>query len=356
MLQQGHISKKIQSDPDQMKTRILTLYLVWILTGIKPVNAQDIHFSQWSRMGILYNPAAAGHFDGDIRSGGIYRSQWSSVTVPYRTAAFFIDAPVSSFKEKLPKNLGAGVLIHHDVAGDGILRRLSARLSVSYRKSLNSDSIHFFSGGVSWGFGHRNIDFSRLRFDNQFDGDAFDPAALSGENFVSPTTTWNDLGFGFSWERLGESTNWIFGLGMLHLNRPKDPFAGGNERRPVLSQYNLAVQHDLTDNIRLIPQMSVMLQSGAAEYLIGTEVRMLQGENTLQSTAAGLAIHYRLKDAIVPALYLYRGKFSYAISYDINVSDLRNASNSRGGPEISIIYSSRKIKPDTQRRVICPVY
>lgn len=339
-----------------MKTRLLILYLVWISTGIKPVKAQDIHFSQWSRMGILYNPAAAGHFDGDIRSGGIYRSQWSSVTVPYRTAAFFMDAPLNFFKKEIPKQFGAGMLIHHDVAGDGILRRLSARLSASYRRALNTDSVHFFSGGISFGFGHRNIDFSRLRFDNQFDGDAFDPAALSGENFVSPTKTWSDLGFGLSWERMGISTNWIFGIGMLHLNRPQDPFAGGNERRPVLSQYNLIVQHVLTENIRLIPQISVMLQSGAAECLIGTEFRILQEEHTLQSTAAGLGFHYRWNDAIIPALYLYRGKFSYAISYDINVSDLRNASNSRGGPEISIIYSSRKIKPDTQRRVICPVY
>ncbi|MFM9056562.1 MAG: PorP/SprF family type IX secretion system membrane protein, partial [Bacteroidota bacterium] len=290
-----------------MKTRQLIPFLLWILAGILPVRAQDIHFSQWSRMGILYNPASAGHFDGDIRSGGIYRSQWSSVTVPYRTAAFFMDAPLGFFNDELPKAWGAGLLIHHDVAGDGILRRLSARLSASYRRSLSTDSVHFLSGGMAFGFGHRNIDFTRLKFDIQFDGDAFDPAAVSGENFVSPTTTWSDLGFGISWERFGESTNWMFGLGLLHLNRPRDPFAGGTERRPVLSQYNLVVQHALTDNLRLIPQMSIMLQSGAAECLVGTEVRLLQSENTPQSTAAGLGLHYRWKDAIVPALYLYRG-------------------------------------------------
>ena len=48
--------------------------------------AQDLNFSQFYELPLLRNPALAGIFIGDIRIQSVYRNQWQSVTVPYRTS------------------------------------------------------------------------------------------------------------------------------------------------------------------------------------------------------------------------------------------------------------------------------
>ena len=47
--------------------------------------AQDIHFSQFYENGILRNPALTGIFSGDYKAGVNYRTQWSSISVPFQT-------------------------------------------------------------------------------------------------------------------------------------------------------------------------------------------------------------------------------------------------------------------------------
>lgn len=55
------------------------------------VHAQDIHFSQYYSAPLTINPALTGGFAGDYRAGVNYRSQWVSVTVPYRTFDIYGD-------------------------------------------------------------------------------------------------------------------------------------------------------------------------------------------------------------------------------------------------------------------------
>src|SRR5687767_14196165 len=50
--------------------------------------SQDIHFSQFFETPLLRNPSLAGIFTGDLRLQMVYRTQWSSVTVPYQTGSF----------------------------------------------------------------------------------------------------------------------------------------------------------------------------------------------------------------------------------------------------------------------------
>src|SRR5688500_14821174 len=53
--------------------------------------AQDMHFSQFFEAPLLRNPALAGIFTGDLRVQGVYRTQWGSLTVPYRTGSFDLE-------------------------------------------------------------------------------------------------------------------------------------------------------------------------------------------------------------------------------------------------------------------------
>ena len=62
--------------------------------------AQDIHFSQYTGSILNVNPAFTGLFDGDYRVNGIYRSQWSSVPVPYSTISIAVDGRFKTKKMK----------------------------------------------------------------------------------------------------------------------------------------------------------------------------------------------------------------------------------------------------------------
>lgn len=63
-----------------------------MLLGASAGVAQDIHFSQFFNVPMGLNPGCIGQFDGDYRAHGVFRQQWRSVTVPYRTFGLGGDA------------------------------------------------------------------------------------------------------------------------------------------------------------------------------------------------------------------------------------------------------------------------
>jgi hypothetical protein len=68
---------------------LVSAAIVLVLNGVR---AQDIHFSQFDQSPFNINPALTGAFDGAFRFIGNQRSQWRSVTVPYRTTGLAVDA------------------------------------------------------------------------------------------------------------------------------------------------------------------------------------------------------------------------------------------------------------------------
>jgi type IX secretion system PorP/SprF family membrane protein len=332
-----------------MKKNTLLLFL--LLTAVF-AEAQDLHFSQVGRAALQLNPANAGNFNGDLRAGAFHRRQWASVTVPYRTSSVFCDAGLGALLPTM-QGAGAGLLVHYDDAGDGLLRTLDIRMQFAYRIPVSTDSIHFIRTGIAFGFGQRSIDFTQLRFDSQFDGDRFDPGAFNGENTLFDRLTWGDIGFGAGWERIVDNSRWNAGIGLQHLNRPKQAFTEDEPRRPVLWQVQIETEQTLGNGSRIVPQLYYFRQQKFRELTLGAEWRF---QPETGNSSFGLGLYHRLGDAVIPSIILYRGKFSYGISYDINTSSLRSASKGRGGPEISILYTARKIKALPQQRTICPIY
>src|SRR5215213_9397359 len=98
-----------------MKKVFSFLLLVFCLHEGK---AQDINFSQFYELPLLRNPALAGLFTGDIKATAVWRNQWNSVTVPYKTQGLGLEV-------KFPINdvdyLALGAQITNDKAGDSRL-------------------------------------------------------------------------------------------------------------------------------------------------------------------------------------------------------------------------------------------
>src|SRR6185295_18613959 len=84
-----------------------------LLITVLPAEAQtDPHFTQNYTYPMYINPALTGGSDGEYRVSAIYRSQWGSISTPYRTNGVSFDARTN-------KNIALGINLLNQSAGDG---------------------------------------------------------------------------------------------------------------------------------------------------------------------------------------------------------------------------------------------
>src|SRR5688572_519658 len=115
------ISKlKLKSRSTLKVTINFSCCILYIICGLTMATAQDIHFSQFYTSPLTLNPSLTGSFDGLMRFGGNYRTQWGSVSVPFQTVSIFTD--LNMMRSKMDGNwLSAGLHAVNDRAGDGKL-------------------------------------------------------------------------------------------------------------------------------------------------------------------------------------------------------------------------------------------
>lgn len=319
------------------------------------VDAQDLHYSHFMQAPMQRGAGEAGNFNGDLRLTALMRRQWASVTTPYRTMSLAGDGRISSKNMHLQR-LSAGVQINYDRAGDGDLTQLQVLAAFSYRIPVTSDSIHFIRAGIQGGIVQRSLDFNSLTFDNQFNGDVFDPMMMTGENFGEDQQLTGDFGFSFGWTGIADAGMLDAGFQVMHLNRAQWTFLNdGDAKYPLLYQFTLAAQGKNENAMQIKPALTYMKQDENSELNGGAEFQFNLKEKPVRAWAFSLAAFYRWKDAIIPQVALYYDKFRFGLSYDVNISGLNKVSNYKGGPEISIVYIARRIKAP-QNSSVCPVY
>src|SRR5687767_14330170 len=109
--------------------------------------SQDMHFSQFYMTPLMQNPALTGFFDGNYRISGIARSQWKSVTTPYKTIGGALDWNFrSGFNNQ--DMYGDGMNIMSDRAGDSHFTTTRVDLSTAYSKSLDNFNRGYLSAGI----------------------------------------------------------------------------------------------------------------------------------------------------------------------------------------------------------------
>ncbi len=318
--------------------------------------AQDIHYSQFNATTQNLNPAQTGLFNGDWRFAGNYRSQWSAIPVPYKTFSIAAD---TRLKTKLQNDVPAlGLIVNNDRSGDSKFTTTQVFISASYIKKLNKDSTHFLSFAIQPGISTKSFDINALTFDNQYDGDQFNPNLASGENFSKTRITYFDLGGGLAYLwRKNNRTKLNLGLSAFHLNAPKQSFFNNDEirldRKYVIS--GLA-EFPVSEKLDVLPTFMYEGQGKFHETVLGASGKYyLKPVNGIE-TAVSLGAYYRLKDAFIMSANVDYRNFNVGLSYDVNTSKLIAATNRRGGFEISIIYIFKKTVPFIAKKRVCPVY
>ncbi|MEZ5172306.1 MAG: PorP/SprF family type IX secretion system membrane protein [Bacteroidia bacterium] len=321
---------------------------ILLLFGGSNLLSQDVHFSQFYMAPLHQNPALAGATAG-LEFNTAYRTQWKSVTVPYKTFGSSIHGRF--IKKKSQKNFfAAGAQFIYDEAGDGLLKTTTVALSAAYHVRLNK--IHKIGLGFSGGWGQRNIDYTNFEWGSQYADGIFNNTLPTGETVGAPNFTYLDFATGLVWsfDNQGgkirvESNNFLkgsLGVSYFHFNRPDYSFNNTGEklwgRMVVHGNFLFSIPGS---KFAINPGFMVYSQGPNRNILVGSMIRydiLPESKYTgiYKGAGAYLGAYMRAGDALVISSMLELSGYAIGFSYDANLSTLRPASNGRGGFEITL--------------------
>lgn len=340
------------------KNVITRLSLAAALTvGSSAVFAQDIHFTQFDMAPLVVNPAFTGMFDGTARAGGIYRSQWGSVTVPYVTYGAHADMPL--YADQSGGYMAAGLQVFNDKAGDGNLQNFTGLLSLAYHKILGSHGD--LAVGMQAGYAQKSIDLSKLYFGDESVNGTFTPGTSQEYHLgIGNSVQYYIVNAGVCYAGSNDdgSFSYVLGLGANNINQPNDALLKKQTSTVGLDmrytgQLGLSIRSN--ERFMLRPALLFQSQASATEIVGGNEFLYYVGNEPGYgnfSTAVFLGGWYRTSDAVMITGGLEFKGVRIGLAYDYNISSLNSASNGNGGFEIAVRYIAPYPMKFASKRVI----
>ncbi len=319
--------------------------------------AQDIHFTQFYNAPLSLNPSNAGLIKGKFRAGVNSKNQWSSVTKPYQTIAAYFDMQFLKRRYHMDA-LGVGMLFNADIAGDSKFSTLSAGAALTYIKSISYRNNHFIAVGIMPAILQNSIDFNALYYDNQWNGNQYDPSLPHDEPLGKKSFLNFDLSLGAQWyyhQNIRQFYN--VGFSISHITQPKVGLLSNNNIR-LDAKYLLhgSSKIPVSNDLDVVPSLMMSLQGPYFEMIFGTLLKYNRSTNYMEETSLNFGIFYRYADALVAMTGFEYKNINFGLSYDINLSKLRIASHVRGGLEFSISYTYERNKNKRAKEIPCPIF
>jgi type IX secretion system PorP/SprF family membrane protein len=339
--------------------KIKLISIIAILALGFSAHAQDLHFSQFYENNILRNPSLIGVFYGDYKVSMNYRSQWSSITKPFVTGQL-------SFESRIPINdekndfFSAGFMAYFDKAGSIDMKSMAIYPAVSFNKSLEDAHKSFISAGFTGGYIQRSFDPSKITVNNQYLA-GYDPNLSTKENISKSKINYFDLGAGINFSSTGGAYNelgYSIGVSGYHFTQPNTSFLDNDEVKMDMKwNVNAGMTYRFNEQVGLIFQGNYAMQGSYSEIIAGGLINWKReaerADEPLFIVYGG--VFFRVNDAVIPVLKLDYMRYSFGLSYDMNISTLKAATNSRGGYEVSIVKTGVFQSPKWEKsRTLCP--
>ncbi|MBA3827546.1 MAG: PorP/SprF family type IX secretion system membrane protein [Taibaiella sp.] len=326
-----------------MKKILLGVSAAMMMTS--SLMAQDVHFTQYFTSPLTLNPALTGLTQCDVRVAANYRSQWASVSSnPYITGTVSFD--MAALKNKLPEGdaLGVGIIGLYDRSGLGGLSNTTVGLSLAYHKAFGKDKQHTLSFGVQGYLVQKNLDFNKLKFEDQFDAFTGGTPYSTQEVFGNADLTYPDYNVGLMYSgHVAEHATAYAGISYYHLTQPVETFLSGNHQIHSRQTAYLGGSFDLNQDVVLYASGLYQTQASATEIMLGAAVGFVlnpgHDPEFQKNTILYLGGWYRYQDAISPYVGFQYAKMQFGLSYDVNVSSFTPATGGAGAYEFSFIYN-----------------
>ena len=321
-----------------MKNIYKIVTIIFVLLYSISMEAQDAHLSQYDVSPVLLNPALTGHIeDGDFRIGANYRTQWGSIaSSSYTTTGL-------TFDTKYGSRWGVGGYATNSDLG-GFVNSFNFMLSGSYLITDPLQSKYKITTGLQAGVLYKRIDQQEFTFDSQYENGNFNEDKSSGELFSKNNLVMPDFNYGIAYIHTDENVKLrpYAGISLFHLSMPKESFTNASDDRlPIKWSFNLGTKYEINPKLTLDVRTLFLLQRKAKEINFGTLAYYKLKDNDYTLV---FGVDVRWNDAVIINAGLKHKSILYRVSYDINTSSLNNFSSGRGGTELSIVYTPKKIR------------
>jgi type IX secretion system PorP/SprF family membrane protein len=339
-LHMGYSFKNIA--PESVVRRSLVIIMIILVASLKAITlkAQDIHFSQFYSAPILTNPANTGMSGENLRVANNYRNQWATIGVPFETFCTSVDKKIAV----LNHSFGVGGLVIHDQSSSYNLSGNEFMLSFSYSRFFNNQQVTI---GLQPGIVYKSFNLKDLTFGTQFDqiSGLFNSNLPTLESGLADRLHYFDLNFGISWSTLMQNYLPSAGICVSHVNMPVQKFSTSSSgtRMPWRISINGEVKVPFPNSINLTPCMLYSYTPGSAEFLIGSTGNYSLEKSVIQMKELYAVAMIRINpvrniDALILGGGLRLMYFDIGLTYDLNISPLRKATNFNGAFEISLMF------------------
>lgn len=319
--------------------------------------AQDYHYTQNYSLITLENAANVGNMDYDhigrkYRAQVLYRNQWRSIQspfvkskTPFETYRACADGLFQIKKIHDHDFIGLGFNVLNEKSGDLGLSNVKSELAFSYNIRLDNSSFHYLSLGVAPTFTQRSFGFSNMTTDNQWNGREYDSSLPTGEVRFANTRRFADFNLGLIYRNTNvlKKFNYTVGLALFNVTEPNYNFVSENNLHQRVLIHNSGLY-------RLKPERNFYYytyfwnQGELRELNTIMYKTIASASNSNSFTNLGLGFRFTgglpqiSNDALSVHFIQDFQNIRFALSYDLNISKLRNASNIRGGIELTLTY------------------
>ena len=334
--------------------RFFIFILVCVFWVCVKSHAQDLHSSQPSLAAVQTNPANTGAFEGSLRFAARYRAQWLTVPVNYRTLSAELDRP---FVDLGSSKISGGVRVVHDIVGDGQLQYASGGLTFGVAQKMTDRIV--ISAGVDFALSQKSVHLNTLKFQNQWNGDVFDPNAPNGEPLGLKTGVIPQISTGIAAHVQNpdnQRNTFTCGVAIHQLNKPIVSFQDDKTSRlapRIASCANGAFQ--FSPSLDFVGFAQYQKQASYQALIAGAGLRTILGSDGDFLRSFQTTVAYRLGDAVIPTLQLDWGAWTVGFSYDINTSAFQTATQRRGAWELATVYRLVPV-PKVPELKVCPVF
>ncbi len=310
---------------------------------------QDPQFSQFFSSPLNINPALTAHINADWRMISNLRDQWIGPASPYVTGTVSYDKKI--FQNKVPNVdnsddnvFGIGGMLMYDHAMNGIQKSTYASANLSYNVKFAEGAAGKHRLGLGFGtiYGRRQVDFSRLYFQNQWVGfTGFNTNLPTGESALSQMKGYFSVSTGVLYTFYSEKSNFDLGVAAYHLNKPKQTFLEDeNQFVPIRKVAHANFETFLSENTVLNTNAVYQFQREAEYFSVGGALGHFVGDQ--QNILLNVGAWYWSNNAIIPYAGIAYGNFQFGISFDITASQLNEAARRPSTWELSLILRGTK--------------
>ncbi|MEJ7829297.1 MAG: PorP/SprF family type IX secretion system membrane protein [Segetibacter sp.] len=333
----------------------VTIALLLILIFIKNASyGQDPSFSQFFSSPLNINPALTANINADWRAILNMRNQWLGPASPYVTGTISFDTKI--FQRKIlnvEENnfIGIGAMMLSDYAMGGTQKSTYGSVNLSYNIKL-AEGVSKQRVAVGFGatYASRNIDFTRVDFQEQFTGYGFNKNLPTGETALSNMKPYVSINAGFTYSYRTEKSNVDIGIAGFHINKPKQTFLKDeNQHLPIRKVAHANFDTYLNDRLILNTNFIFQYQSAANYFSVGGSLGYEVGDEKKVIVNAGM--WYWSNNAIIPYFGFSYNEFQVGVTYDYTTSKLSQATRKPSTWELSLIF--RGIR-DPLKYIPCP--